>query len=84
MKRQIKGCELYFILMYANKKYVVQNVFTEQQREWLMNNIKANKPENCLCCPCFYWNFDNNGECSGHACTLNGVTNLEGEGECGF
>lgn len=72
----------YDVLFNANDERYIK-LFTDEQKIYLINHIKETKPD-CLCCPCFAWNYEQDGNISGCRCTLGGIANRNGKGQCYF
>ena len=83
IKKRKNPQAIYTILFHANNKNFVDSL-TKEQREWLINDIKCHKPEKCICCPCFAWEFGEDKAISGCICTLGGDVSENGKGQCHF
>lgn len=75
---------VYTLLYYANDKRFVDSL-TEEQRQWLIHYIANSNIEDCVCCPCFAWEFDEaKNNITGCICTLGGIPSETDIGECTF
>lgn len=82
VRKQKKNRDAYAILFNANNKTFVNNLSAEE-REWLKNIVKnGNAEADCLCCPCFAWDVNEDLKICGCTCTLGGVPNPDGKGDC--
>jgi hypothetical protein len=78
-KKRLSSIDTYIILFNANKKEFVERL-SKEERQWLYNRAKGETE--CLRCPCFAWEFDENNRTIGCICTLGGNPNWDGKGEC--
>ena len=73
--------EMYILFYVAYDKRFVKSL-TGEQRMILINHAKDSNIDSCLCCPCFAWNFDEDGTITEYNCTLGGKPKIEEKGEC--
>lgn len=71
----------YEIMFLANEKEYV-DALSEDQRKWLIDQVKGSAIDNCMCCPCFAWKFAEDKSISGCICTIGGEPNVEEKGQC--
>lgn len=74
---------VYLTVFYANDKQFVESL-SDDQRKWLVKHIRSSKPDQCICCPCFAWEFGEDKEIKGCSCTLGGIPKAYDEGQCNF
>ena len=67
---------LYVIIMKANDKQYVQRLSPEL-RQLLEKHVMKMDIDDCICCPCFAWEYDDNKEIKGCICTLGYVMDTE-------
>ena len=82
-KKNISPLEIYTIIYLANDKQFIETL-PRKQKEWLINDIKESNPDQCICCPCFAWEYGEDKKICGCTCTLGGISREDGKGQCNF